>query len=121
MVKGGLRMSKKIFAVALNTQGIDNPRVVSVFADTHAEALGKVLMNESTLRDIKGYKVIEANGNDNEVRELIISTYKHDYTTGYGNKIQTIKAVRNLTGWGLKESKDMVEETIIKEGLDVPF
>jgi large subunit ribosomal protein L7/L12 len=40
-------------------------------------------------------------------------------TSGGGQKIKAIKAVRELTGAGLKEAKDMVESapTTLKEGI----
>jgi hypothetical protein len=39
---------------------------------------------------------------------------------GYRNKIQAIKEVRALTGWGLKEAKDFVDLAEVGNGVKLP-
>ena len=40
--------------------------------------------------------------------------------SGYRNKIQAIKEVRAITGWGLKEAKDFVELAEVDTGVQIP-
>ena len=48
------------------------------------------------------------------------STFNVELTSAGGNKISVIKIVRELTGLGLKDAKDLVDGApkMIKEGLD---
>ena len=120
-------MAKKIFVVGLNVHGVSQPILESYWADSHAEAIGQAVMKRPNLRDINGYEVIIPDGDPNgSVRDLIHKTFKWtsspgSFKGGYFNRIHTIKKVREMTGWGLKESKDMVDDVVKHDGLEIPF
>ena len=120
-------MAKKIFVVGLNVHGVSQPVLESYWANSHAEALGEALMKRPNLKDLVGYEIIMPSNDPNGgVRDLIHREFKWKsvpgaFNGGYYNKIHTIKAVRTMTGWGLKESKDMVDKIVKADGLDIPF
>jgi hypothetical protein len=118
---------KQIFVVGLNVEGVSQPVLETYWADSHAEALGEAIMKRPNLRDLLGYEVITAASDPNGgVRDLIHRTYKWTMNPGsmgggHYNRITTIKAVKDMTGWGLKEAKDKVDQVIKSDGLDIPF
>ena len=113
-------MRKSIYVVAMVFRSIGRPILETHWAYSHAEALGLSIMKRSDIDDMTSYDVISPNTDPNGgIKDLIIKTYKFD--GGPHNKIETIKAVRSMTGWGLKESKEIVELTIREENLDIPF
>lgn len=67
-------------------------RYRNLYNTTYAENQRLKLENPKVKEDLESYMVREG---DTLLRQ--------------GNKIACIKEVRNLTGWGLKESKDYVE------------
>lgn len=112
---------QKIFVVGLNVHGIAQPILETYWAGSHSEALGLAIMKRPNLKDLVGYEVIMPSDDPHGgVVDLIVRMYESGSGTT-PNKIATIKAVRAMTGWGLKESKDIVDQTIIDKNLDIPF
>ena len=64
-----------------------------------------------------------------DTRKKVIGTYKglymahliknKNYSTNFSNKVAAIKAVRAITGLGLKEAKDAVEDAMIGNAVSI--